>query len=146
MNVSIGFLGAGQMAEALAVGFINKAGVKKAQIHFTDPATARVKVFTDFGAIHHSSSVEVAKSSQLIFVAVKPQYVATVLTEIKPVLTPQQIVVSIAAGITIQNMISILGTDSKVVRVMPNTPSLVGEMAGAMAIGGKVNKRDSRGG
>eukprot|EP00210_Caulerpa_lentillifera_P003255 g3107.t1 len=143
MSISIGFLGAGQMAEALAVGFINKSGVQRNQIHFCDPASSRVKIFTDFGAIHHNSSSEVAKHSQLIFVAVKPQYVTTVLTEIEPVLTPQQIVISIAAGITLQNMISILGVDSKVIRVMPNTPCLVGEMAGAMAIGGKATKEDA---
>jgi pyrroline-5-carboxylate reductase len=89
---------------------------------------------------------QVATCSDVIFVAVKPQYVGTVLSEVRPVLAPDTVVVSIAAGITIDRLLEAAGPDARVVRVMPNTPCLVGETAAAMCLGGKVRgARWSRG-
>lgn len=139
--LSIGFLGAGQMAEAMAVGFINRGGVERDRIHFCDPAPARIKIFTDLGANHCQNNIEVAKQSQIVFVAVKPHYVMPVLEEIKPVLNAEHIVISIAAGITLQKLVSVLGNDVRFIRLMPNTPCLVGEMAAGMCLGGKVRSQ-----
>ena len=138
---SIGFVGAGQMAEALAVGFIKRGGVTKDRICFCDPAPDRVKAFKQIGATVCDNGASVALSSQLVFIAVKPQYVGNVLVEIRPVLKPEHVIISIAAGITLDYLISHLGNEAKVVRVMPNTPCLVAETAAAMCLGGKVNHR-----
>lgn len=74
----------------------------------------------------------------MLFVAVKPQYVHTVLSEARPHLTERHLVVSIAAGITVAQLLEAAGPEAHVVRVMPNTPCLVGETAAAMCVGGKV--------
>ncbi|KAK9841115.1 hypothetical protein WJX74_000217 [Apatococcus lobatus] len=142
ISKKLGFIGAGQMAEALARGFIDKGVVKADTVHCTDPVPARREVFERFGAKSENSNVDVAKNSEVIFLAVKPQYVATVLKEIKQHLTDQHIVVSIAAGIPLAAMKDSAGDDKRLVRVMPNTPCLVGETASAMCLGGKANDAD----
>lgn len=81
---------------------------------------------------------QVAKNADVIFISVKPQYVATVLAEVKPVLEDRHVIISIAAGITIERLLEAAGADARMVRVMPNTPCLVGETAAAMCLGGKV--------
>jgi pyrroline-5-carboxylate reductase len=81
---------------------------------------------------------QVAKNSDVVFVSVKPQYVHTVLTEARPVLKEDTLVISIAAGITVAQLLEAAGPTARVCRVMPNTPCLVGETAAAMCLGGKV--------
>jgi pyrroline-5-carboxylate reductase len=103
-NKRVGFIGAGQMAEALARGFINKSVVKAENICATDPVSERREVFRSFGATAFESNVEVVDNSDIVFISVKPQYVAVVLKEVKPNIKSHQIVVSIAAGITLQSL------------------------------------------
>ena len=69
--------------------------------------------------------------------------VNSVLEEIKEDLTEEHLILSVAAGKTLPNMLSIIGHDKRMARLMVNTPSLVGEMAGAFSIGGKATKLDS---
>lgn len=78
------------------------------------------------------------KASDVVIVAVKPQYLTEVLVDMKPDVRQEHIIVSIAGGIPIEKILMSLGKDTRVVRVMPNTPCLVGETASAMCIGGKV--------
>jgi pyrroline-5-carboxylate reductase len=85
---------------------------------------------------------QVAKNSDVVFVSVKPQYVHTVLTEARPVLKEDTLVISIAAGITVAQLLEAAGPTARVCRVMPNTPCLVGETAAAMCLGGKVGRRN----
>eukprot|EP00798_Chlamydomonas_sp_ICE-L_P032364 gene32364-5055_t len=99
----IGFLGAGQMAEALARGFVDKGVTTADKICCFDPWAVRNDVFKSFGAVPYSTNIEVAKNSEVIFIAVKPQYVGVVLEEIKHLITDKHIIVSIAAGIPIDN-------------------------------------------
>jgi pyrroline-5-carboxylate reductase len=89
---------------------------------------------------HHPAlaCTQVAKNSDVVFVSVKPQYVHTVLTEARPVLKDETLVISIAAGITVAQLLEAAGPNARVCRVMPNTPCLVGETAAAMCLGGKV--------
>ncbi len=82
--------------------------------------------------------MQVARASDVLFVSVKPQYVATVLTDARPALREDTLIVSIAAGITIAQLLDAAGPTARVARVMPNTPCLVGETAAAMCLGGKA--------
>lgn len=84
--------------------------------------------------------MQVAKNCDVVFVSVKPQYVHTVLTEARPVLKEDTLVISIAAGITVAQLLEAAGPNARVCRVMPNTPCLVGETAAAMCLGGKVRQ------
>jgi len=139
----IGFIGAGQMAEALAKGFISKGVSQPENMLCTDPSQERKKVFQSFGVKVAESNVDLAKSSDIIFIAVKPQYVSVVLNEISGVLTPQSLIVSIAAGVSIDTLQSACKQDfAKVIRVMPNTPCLVGEAAAAMCLGKNASTQD----
>lgn len=139
----IGFMGSGQMAEALAKGLINKGVVLPNQICCTDPVPARKELFKGFGAAAFDTTLEVVHNADVLFVAVKPQYVSAVLTEARPHLTDRHVVVSIAAGITVDKLLEAAGPEAHVVRVMPNTPCLVAETAAAMCVGGKATPEDA---
>ncbi|KAL3138491.1 hypothetical protein ABBQ32_006281 [Trebouxia sp. C0010 RCD-2024] len=139
----IGFIGAGNMAEALAQGFIAKKKVAAKDIWATDISQARKQVFQDFGANAAESSSDVVKNSDIVFISVKPQYVSMVIKEFKQHLTDKHVIVSIAAGIPLKVLQEAAGPEAKVIRVMPNTPVFVGEVASAIALGDKATKEDS---
>lgn len=84
--------------------------------------------------------LQVAQNSDVLFVSVKPQFVHTVLSEARSVLKDNTLVISIAAGITVAQLLEAAGPNTRVCRVMPNTPCLVGETAAAMCLGGKVRQ------
>lgn len=138
----IGFIGAGQMAEALARGFVSKKVAKAENMYCIDPSESRKDVFKSFGANPCNSSSEVVEKARIIFIAVKPQYVKVVLAEVKHLLTPEHIVVSIAAGVPLSALKEAAGEDAHLIRVMPNTPCLVGASASAMCLGGAASEED----
>lgn len=143
--IRLGFIGAGQMAESLARGW-DRAGVLKAsQMCCTDVNASRLKEFESFGVRPCETIQEVAENSDVLFVAVKPHVVKTVLRELSHAhaLSERHLVVSIAAGITIDNLQAWSGEMVRVVRVMPNTPCLVGETAAAMSLGRNASVADA---
>ena len=75
--------------------------------------------------------------------AVKPHLMTTALNDIKNHLTSQHLIISVAAGFTIESMIKIIGTDKKIARVMPNTPAFIGLGASAIAMGQNTSQQDS---
>ena len=83
--------------------------------------TARTKV------PHAGSNRECAKAVKYLILAVKPQYFDAVFSEIRDVVTPEQVVISLAPGVTISNITERLGGNVRVVRAMPNTPAMLGE-------------------
>lgn len=130
----IGFIGAGRMAEAIVRGLIN-AGVDKASISVSDTDAGRRELFEkDFG-VTASDDNKLAAGADVVLLAVKPYVVADVLDEVGGDIGPGQMVVSIAAGVTTGAIESKLKPGVPVVRVMPNTPCLVGEGASALAGG-----------
>ncbi|GAQ80892.1 pyrroline-5-carboxylate reductase [Klebsormidium nitens] len=142
LDVNVGFIGAGQMAEAMARGF-SKAGVVPASQQFaTDPSEARREVFSSFGVTALQSNVEVAEKSDVIFLAVKPYVVKKVLEELQTTLTERHLIVSIAAGVTLEQLQAAAGKGARIVRVMPNTPCLVGETAAALSLGKHATEAD----
>jgi pyrroline-5-carboxylate reductase len=144
LNKRVGFIGSGQMAEALARGLLDRGIIKGSQIACSDPNPIRKDVFKSFGSSPYESNVDVAKNSDVLFIAVKPQHVSETLEEVRPVLTDSHTIVSIAAGITLGTMLEAAGPDARVIRVMPNTPCLVGETAAAMCLGGKADASDEK--
>lgn len=133
----IGFLGAGQMASALAAGFIRSGITDKKNLCACDINSSALAQFTQkTGAIVHSSITEVITNSDVIFIAVKPQQILPIIKEIKNALADKiadRLFVSIAAGIPIAFYENELGSDLRIIRVMPNTPCLVGEAASGFA-------------
>ena len=100
----IGFIGAGRLAEALARGFIGNGVIKPENIFASDTVPERRAVFESFGARSIESNQSAVDRSDVIFVSVKPQYVDPVLREIRSSLRSDHLVVSIAAGITLQTL------------------------------------------
>ncbi len=126
----IGFVGAGRMAAALARGWLAAGLAAPDRLAASDPVpSARDAFATDTGVRAGADNPPVLAASDLVVLAVKPQTMAGVLAEVRPLLRPQQLVVSIAAGITLRQLREGLGESCRLVRVMPNTPCLVGASA-----------------
>lgn len=129
----IGFIGGGNMAEAMINGMTAK-GMK--EIFVSEPKEERRRELEDkYGIRATASNSEVATVCDIILLAVKPQNMGTVLDEIAPYINDQKTVVSIAAGITLSYLESKLGT-KRLIRVMPNTPALALEGMSAMSLCG----------
>jgi pyrroline-5-carboxylate reductase len=128
--LAVGFLGAGQMATTLAVGWTKAGLLDVGRSRAADPyPEARVKFEKATGISTHDANTAVAATSEVLVLAVKPQVMSAVLAELRPVLTPLHLVISIAAGLTLETLAEGLGGDVRLVRVMPNTPCLVGASA-----------------
>jgi len=120
----IGFIGGGNMAEALIKGMV-QAGMK--EIIVSEPRDdRRAYLEKTYSAKTTSDNKEIVKQGAIVILAVKPQNMDDVTSEIAPFITGEKLVVSIAAGITLPYLTSRLAT-SKIIRVMPNTPALVQE-------------------
>jgi pyrroline-5-carboxylate reductase len=135
-KLTIGFLGSGMMATALAKGIISAGLVKARDICASDPSAAARNAFAkETGARASDLNLEVVQFARVLVLAVKPGNVAALLEEIKPDIAPGHLLISIAAGVPIAKLEGGLGEGARVVRVMPNTPALVGASASAYAMG-----------
>jgi pyrroline-5-carboxylate reductase len=143
--MKLGFLGAGKMATALARGFIH-AGLATADgILASDPyEAARVAIGKEAGIKTASANPEVLKFANVLVLAVKPDQVNDVLAEARPLFTDKHLLISIAAGVTLARMEAALPPGARVIRVMPNTPALVGASASAFAIGKSATPEDTQ--
>ena len=135
-KLTIGFLGAGKMATALAKGIASAKLVGLSQIRASDPAPGALAAFAkETGAKTTASNIDVVQFANVVILAVKPAHVGELLEEIRPALTPRHLVISIAAGVPIARLENGLGAGARVIRVMPNTPALVSASATAYALG-----------
>lgn len=133
MGKTIGFVGCGNMGTAMVGGLI-KSGFQKSEniIVSTRTEESSKKLKEQFNVRTTLDNKEVVKVSDVIILAVKPNMYKTVIDEIKNEISREKIVVTIAAGITIQNVEYWLGEGFKIIRTMPNTPALVNEAMSAM--------------
>ena len=132
-QVRFAFIGGGNMAEALIKGLLSGLGVTPQQIMATDVVPERrTYMQTTYGITASADNKHAVQESTVVILAVKPQIMPTILEEIAPVVNSEKLVISIAAGITLQTLQRALGDSRRVVRVMPNTPALV--LAGAAGI------------
>jgi pyrroline-5-carboxylate reductase len=144
-RLTIGFLGAGKMATALARGLVHADLVNPDQIIASDPIdTARSAFGKEVGARATASNLEAAKFANVLVLAVKPDQVAGVLKDIRAQITEKHLICSIAAGVTLARLEGGLGDGARVIRVMPNTPALVGASATAYALGKNARAEDGR--
>ena len=87
-------------------------------------------------------NADVVASSDVLLLAVKPQSMTALMAEIRPALLPRHLIISIAAGITLRQLAAGLGAERRIIRVMPNTPCLVGASASAFAAGEAATDAD----
>lgn len=129
---TIGFIGAGNMATGIISGMV-KAQLDVSILAYDTYAEKLPLLQEKYGIQPASSAEEVAKASDYLFLAVKPQNFAEALGELKPAVRPETVFVSIAAGITAEYIAAALDIPAKVVLVMPNTPLLLGCGASALS-------------
>jgi pyrroline-5-carboxylate reductase len=129
---SIGFIGGGQMAEAMVRGILAAGLVTKERITIAEPTTARCDYLQAQYGISCTQDAEfLCKGCNVLVVAVKPQLAEQVLTQYRPFITADHLVISIMAGVTLQVLAWYFTEPVRLIRVMPNTPALV--LAGASA-------------
>lgn len=128
LDTSVAFIGGGQMALALAEGFCRAGLVDAPRITIYDPSdAARERLAARVPGVQFATTgPEAAAAAPIVFLAVKPQQAAVACREIAASLSSGSVVVSIVAGLPIAKLAAILGTN-RIVRVMPNTPCLVGK-------------------
>ena len=138
----IAFVGGGNMAEALVRGLV-AAGTKAATLAVAEPrAPRRRELAKKYGVRVSADNLEVVAEASIVVLAVKPQTMADVLAKLAPVVGRKRLVVSIAAGVPLANLESALGRGARVVRVMPNTPCLVGRGMSVLARGRSATVED----
>lgn len=131
---TIGFLGSGNMAEALIKGVIGAKVYPPENILISDVRGERLESMAkQYGVRAAESNRALAGSADILVLSVKPQNMADVLEEIKDAVNPDMLIISIAAGIKTANIAAVLG-NAAIVRVMPNTPALIGEGACALFV------------
>ncbi|EJM96321.1 pyrroline-5-carboxylate reductase [Pseudomonas sp. GM74] len=127
----IAFIGAGNMAASL-IGGLRAKGLEAAQIRASDPGEeTRARVSAEHGIETFADNAQAIDGADVVVLAVKPQAMKAVCEALRPSLKPNQLVVSIAAGITCASMNNWLGAQP-IVRCMPNTPALVRQGASGL--------------
>ncbi|MHB8790865.1 MAG: pyrroline-5-carboxylate reductase [Desulfobulbaceae bacterium] len=140
---TIGFIGGGQMAEALIKGILSAGLAGAERIMVVEPDAARQDYLrTTYSVRIARDSAELTAGSRTLILAVKPQVMARVLAQYRGQVTGEHLVISIAAGITIGALAAGLGEEVRIIRVMPNTPALVLAGASALASNSRATAED----
>ncbi len=141
--MTLGFIGLGNMAKAMIGGILQKGLMGPNEIIGTARTEATCqKVAGKYGIQTRSSNAAVAAEADIIVLAVKPQYLKVVIADIMDSVTEDKVIVSIAAGKTISWIEKEFEKQTKIIRVMPNTPALVGEGCSAVCRNDLVNDDD----
>ncbi len=139
----IGFIGAGNMAGALIKGLLTAGQCAADQVWASDPVDAQLRRLKRLHKVDVTrDNRELVRKSQTVILSVKPQAMATLLDEIRPEATPKKLFISIAAGFPLRRLEAGLGGQARVVRVMPNTPVLVGRGISVAVAGSKATPPD----
>jgi pyrroline-5-carboxylate reductase len=139
----IGVIGGGKMGGVLIQGIVTHQLTAKEAVAVSDKDKVRLNELRgQFGIKTTDDNRTAVRGADIVLLAVKPQMMSEVLDEIKEDIGGKQIVISIAAGISIDFMAQRLRKGVRLIRAMPNTPALCGEGATALALGAGVSERD----
>lgn len=139
---TIGFVGAGNMAEAMLRGLLRGNDFAPAQISASGPRRERVEELREKYGIDATTDNHKPASAEIVVLSVKPQIMSRVLDEVAKTISPDALVISIAAGVPVATIQSRLASGTRVIRAMPNTPALVDAAATAIAGGEHVSEAD----
>jgi len=132
---ALGFIGAGNMAEAIARGAIDKGVLSADKMIASDPSQARCDLFTGLGIKVVDSNAEVIAQSEQVMLAIKPQVLAELASDLAECGRDDQVLISIMAGIGTRKLYDLIGKPVRAIRVMPNTPMMVGLGMSGLAVG-----------
>ena len=140
-NIKLGFIGAGNMAEAILRGLIDRGVVSADRMMASDPsAERRALIQKSHGIIVTGENCEIARKSDVLILAVKPQVMAEVLHALSPNLKSSHLLISIAAGIRTSAIDTMCGSLTSIIRVMPNTPALIGKGVSVLCAGPRAGE------
>ena len=143
-DMKIGFIGLGNMAKAMIGGMLQKDMVKAEDILGSARTKATVeKMQKEYGICGMGSNAEVAKAADVLVLAVKPQFFPEVIEEIRGEIKEETLIISIAAGKTLQWIEEAFDRKIKLVRCMPNTPALVGEGCTGVCVNPHVSEEET---
>jgi pyrroline-5-carboxylate reductase len=140
---TIAFIGAGNMAEAIARGILRATLYQRSDVFAADPNSDRQRLFNeDLHVTCTADAKDAAAKADVLILAVKPFIMSEALAQIAPAIKPNAVIISIAAGISCAFIEKELGNKPRVIRVMPNTPMLAGKGMSALAMGANASEQD----
>lgn len=143
-RLTIGFLGAGKMATALAKGFLRANLVTAKDLMASDVSEGARRSFSrETNAKATGSNQQVTQFANVLILAVKPDQVPPVLADIRDHFTQKHLLLSIAAGVPLSKLEATMGASARLIRLMPNTPALVGQSATGFALGKGALRQDA---
>jgi pyrroline-5-carboxylate reductase len=143
LDKTIAFLGAGNMAEALIKGLLRAGIARPDSVIATGRRTEKLEELNrTYGVRTTLDNVAAAREADVVVLSVKPQALDKVLVQVAPVIDPGKLIISVAAGVPIAAMERRLGAGARIIRTMPNTPSLVGAGACALSRGEHASDED----
>ena len=143
MFKNIGFIGCGNMGSAMVGGLIESGFTNPNNIIVSTRTEESAKRLKDKYKVNVTTdNDEVVKNSDIVFLAVKPNMYSKVITELKSDYLKEKLIITIAAGITIDYMEKLLGKHARIIRTMPNTPALVGEGMSAICANSNVSHEE----
>jgi len=143
LEKTIAFLGAGNMAEALIKGLLRAGIARPDSVIATGRRSEKLEELKrTYGVRTTLDNVAAAREADVVVLSVKPQALDKVLVQVAPVVDPRKLVISVAAGVPIAAMERRLGAGARIIRTMPNTPSLVGAGACALSRGEHASEED----
>jgi pyrroline-5-carboxylate reductase len=141
----IGFVGGGNMATALIKGLLAAGLYRPEQVVASDIDAPKLAVLRRrFKIGTTTDNAALVRDARVLVIAVKPQIIDAVLAQMRPAVTPQKLMVSIAAGVTTARLEAGLGGNARVLRVMPNTPALLGKGMSVLVRGQHATVADER--
>ncbi len=143
LDRSLGVIGAGRMGSALIRGLIQAKTLPPDQVIGGDTDAETLGALKkELGIKTTADNALVVKSADIILLALKPDLVRPVLKEVKSALTKNHLIVSVAAGVPIRAIEEIAGAEARIIRVMPNSPALIGKGAAGFSPGSKATRED----
>lgn len=139
-NKKIAIIGVGNMGGAIAKGLIKSGSVQASDIYVSDRKEKTLSEMTRLGVNTFQNNIEAAKDADVIIVAVKPYHIEGVITEIKPSLSTDNIFISIVAGVGIEELGEMAGSDIPIFRVMPNTAIALQESLTCISVNGNTDE------
>lgn len=143
VNKKLGFIGCGQMAQAMIKGIISSGTITSQQIKVSSKTEETLNtVEKKYDILTTKDNNEVASWADILFLAVKPDIHKEIIQEIKKKVAEHTVIITVAAGITLEFLETEFGKKIKAVRSMPNTPSFVGEGMSAICVNDKIEQKD----
>ena len=141
--MKLGFIGCGNMASTIIKGILKNEICKKEDIIGSNPTEEECSSSRErLGIRTTQENREVVRNAEVVFLSVKPQFYAEVIREVREEIRPEQVVITIAPGKTIEWVTEQFGKPVKLVRTMPNTPALVGEGMTGMCANERITEEE----